>query len=141
MLGLVADRLKATAMPPFSAVAGGEDLAALAEGTAPADLTAFVVPFKQEAEPDERMTGPRLQRVRIWFLVAVCIRRYGDAKGGSRITATDDVDRALEIALLGWAPSADNDPISLIGARSQPGKNGVLWHVSTWETARMAEGS
>jgi hypothetical protein len=140
MLDQVIDRLSSAAGPLIRSVGSGEDLAALAEGAAPADMSAFVVPFAQEPTDNERSTGAVLQRVRVIFLVAVCIRRYGDAKGAARRAATDEVDGKLEAVLLGWQPTADADPITLVGIRSQPAKNGVLWHVSTWATARYAEG-
>ena len=139
LLTAVSDRLKAVAMPPLTSIAGGEDLAALAEGTAPLDHAAYVLPFSQAAEENELATGGHRQRVTVQFLVAVCIRRHGDAKGGARIAATDAIDRKLESALLGWSPSDDLEPISLVGIRSQPAKSGVLWHVSTWATFRYAE--
>lgn len=139
MLELVAARLETLARPPLMSIAGGEDLAALAEGVAPPDMSAFVVPYAQEASANERATGGTLQRVRVVFLVAVCIRRYGDAKGGARIAITETIDRAIEGGLLGWQPSDDWEPIELVGVRSQPAKNSVLWHVSTWATGRYAE--
>lgn len=141
LLAAVADRLRDAAMPPLTAISGGEDLAALAEGTAPADHAGFVLPFSGSASPNERMNGPPLQILSILFLVAVCVRRHGDAKGGTRIAATDAIDAALEAALLGWVPPGEHDAVTLVGVRSQPAKNGVLWHVSTWATARTIEGS
>ncbi|WP_333822859.1 phage tail terminator protein [Pinisolibacter sp.] len=141
LLAAVADRLKSAATPPLTSISGGEDLAALAEGTAPGDHAAFVLPFSKVASPNERMNGPPLQTLAITFLVAVCVRRHGDAKGEARIAATDAIDAALEGALLGWVPPGDHDPVTLVGVRSQPAKNGVLWHVSTWATARTIEGS
>ncbi len=139
MLEAIAARLGSVASPPLRLIAGAEDIAALAEGTAPADMSAYVLPFAQQAAPNERQTGPILQRVTVQFLVAVCIRKHGDAKGGSRIGVTSTIDDALEAALLGWSPRLGADPIELISSRTQPAKNGVLWHVSTWSTGRYAQ--
>jgi len=138
MLAEIAARLTAAA-PLFTSVSGAEDLAALGEGTAPADLSAYVLPFASRAEPNQRATGGTLQRIEVQFLVAVCIRRHGDAKGGTRIGVTDAVEKALEVALLGWSPTIDAEPVQFAAGRSQPAKNGVLWHVTTWTTGRVAE--
>lgn len=139
MLAEIAARLEGHACPPLVSIGMGQDLVALGEGTAAPDRAAYVVPISQDPEPNERATGPVLQRVRVTFAVAVCVRRYGDAKGSDRVSATDEIDAALESALLGWQPRDEADPITLVGIRSSPAKNGVLWHVSTWETARWAQ--
>lgn len=141
MLALVAARLQALVGGGLiTSVGSGEDLAALQAGTAAPDGAAYVVPYQKSAGPNERANGRVLQLVEVLFLVAVCIRRHGDAKGALRIGATDAIDDALSGRLLGWAPDDAHDPIEIRAVRSQPSGNGALWHVSTWATARYIEG-
>ncbi len=138
MLGAIIDRLTAEA-GALTSVAGAEALGALAAGAAPRHGDAFVIPYRESAEPNALATGGFRQRVDVAFLVAIVIRRADDAKGAKRIASIDDLRSAVESALAGWEPAADSLPCELVETNAGTGGTGVTWFVMTWRTDRYLE--
>ena len=135
MIDDVIARLAAMATPPWTRVEGAEELAAIAEGVAPAHGTVFVIPLDEDARPNELATGFR-QRSEVVFVVACVIRQHGPATGASRVSQIEVIRAALIGALAGWQWAPDSIPVEFLGARAQPAKNNVLWYVTTWRTDR-----
>ena len=132
-------RLKSE-VPDLVDVLPAEEIEAIAKATAPKSATAFVLPYREKAEPNTRATGGHLQYVAVQFLVAIFIRRY-DARGGKRVIEFDDLKSAIETALAGWEPTEGADPIELVGAQAAPLGNGRSVYVQTWQTSRYLTGA
>lgn len=140
MIGAVIQRLRDTAMPPLTSVEGAEELEALAKGTAPRAGAAFVIPFREQGNEPETISGGYRQHVETTLLVAVVLRKAADSRGASRLTEVDAVRAALEAALAGWTPDlAAHRPLALVGTEASPQANGVTWYVQTWATDRWIE--
>lgn len=138
MIQEIIDRLKATA-PTLVAVLPAEDIDALSKGTAPKTATAFVLPYRELAEPNEFGMGKFRQDVAVQFLVAFIIRRHDDAHGGKKVAIFDTVKTEIEQALAGWSTAPDNAPCELVAAQAAPLGNNVTAYVQTWQTSRYLE--
>ncbi|MBW8283323.1 MAG: hypothetical protein K0M55_06955 [Rhizobium sp.] len=140
MLSVIVDRLEANP-GTLTEIQVAEDLDAVVDGTAPDSGTAFVVPFREIAKPNTRMTGAHLQRVDVQFLVAFVVRYHDDAAGAERAAMFDGLKTSAEAALAGWQPSPEGDPCSLVGSETNPLGNGVTLYVQTWQTSRYITGA
>ncbi len=96
MIEAVIARLQAAAMPPLAAVDGGETLDAVGAGVAPRGGSAFVLPFRERAEPNAWLSGAFVQRVEVMFLVAICVRHADDASGRRRVASLEALTHAVE---------------------------------------------
>lgn len=140
MLSAIVDRLEANS-GTLTEIQVAEDLDAVVAATAPDSGTAFVVPFREIAKPNTRMTGAHLQRVDVQFLVAFVVRYHDDAAGAERAAMFDGLKTSAETALAGWQPSPEGDPCSLVGGETNPLGNGVTVYVQTWQTSRYLTGA
>ncbi|WP_421579126.1 phage tail terminator protein [Shinella sp. M31] len=138
MIQAIIDRLKAGA-PTLVAVLPAEDIDALSKGTAPRSATAFVLPYREQAEPNEQMSGAFRQIIAVQFLVAFIIRRHDDAQGGAKVAIFDTVKAEIEQALAGWSFVPEAEPCELVAAQAAPLGNGVTAYVQTWQTSRYLE--
>lgn len=137
-LAAIIARLTAAATA-LTSVAGAEALGALKEGTAPRHGDAFVIPYRESAEPNALATGGFRQRIDVAFLVAIVIRRSDDAKGGKRAASIDELRISVERALGGWEPAPESLPCELVESNAGVAGTGVLWFVMTWRTDRYLE--
>lgn len=138
MINEVIARLKSNAVE-LADVLPAEELEALSKGTAPKHGTAFVIPYREQGEPNEYSTGIFRQRVLVQLLVAFVIRRHDDAKGGKRVADFDTLKGSIEDALAGWSTDPGNDLFELVAAQAAPLGNGVSVYVQTWQTSRQLE--
>lgn len=138
MITEIIERLKAEA-PALVAVLPAEDIDALSKGTSPKSGTAFVLPYREQAEPNELATGTFRQLIAVQFLVAFVIRRHDDAKGGKKVSLFDEIKASIEKALAGWAIDPSDAPCELVAAQAAPLGNGVTAYVQTWQTSRYLE--
>lgn len=137
MIAEVIARLKTA--PGLVDVLPAEDVESIMKGTAPRSGTAFVLPYRERAEPNALAMGGFRQRVDVQLLVAFVVRRADDAKGGKRISEFDSYRDAIEQSLAGWAVEPSNDLFELVGAQAAPIGNGVTIYVQTWQTSRTLE--
>lgn len=138
MITEIIDRLKAEA-PALVAVLPAEDIDALSKGSAPKSGTTFVLPYREQAEPNEFAAGTFRQFVAVQFLVAFVIRRHDDAKGGKKVSLFDEIKGDIEKALAGWSIDPTAEPCELVAAQAAPLGNGVTAYVQTWQTSRYLE--
>lgn len=138
MLQDIIDRLKDKA-PSLHAVLPAEELDAITKGISPRGGTAFVLPYREKAQPNEIGMGAFRQSVQVQFLVAFVVRRHDDGSGGKKALTFDLLKSEIEAALAGWAPSPENDRFELVAAQASPLGNGVSVYVQTWETSRFLE--
>ncbi|MBY2950506.1 hypothetical protein [Rhizobium leguminosarum] len=134
----VADRLK-THATALSDIRTAEDMEALSKGTAPKSGTAFVLPYRERAEPNELGMGSFRQLVAVQLLVAIVIRKHDDAQGGKRISGFDALKDSVETALAGWAIGPEDELFELVSAQAAALGNGVTVYVQTWQTSRYLE--
>ncbi len=139
MISAVVARLKAETT--LTDVQTAEDLEALSNGVMPRSRTVFVLPFRENAEPNQFATGTFRQSVDVWFLVAFFIRRYDDAKGSDRVTEYEATRDEIEAALAGWQWNEREELVELVASQASAalGK-GTSIFVSTWKTTRTLEG-
>ncbi|MDQ1196535.1 hypothetical protein [Agrobacterium sp. SORGH_AS 787] len=138
MLQLITQRLKAKATS-LADVSSIESLAALDKGVAPRSGTAFVLPYREKAEPNDLGMGGFLQIVQVQFLVALVVRAHDDAGGGKKLLTLDVGKTEIEAALAGWQASETNNPCELVAAQATPLGNGVTAYVMTWQSSRYLE--
>ncbi len=116
-----------------------EDLDALGKGAAPRSGTAYVIPYRERAKPNELGAGGFEQHVQTQILIAFVVRRHDDAKGGKRVSAFDTLKHAIEQALAGWSPDPRGELFELVAGQAAPLGNGVTVYVQTWQTSRYLE--
>lgn len=140
MLQEIIDRLKSN-VPILVDVRPAEDIDAVMSGTAPRSGMAFVLPYRERAEPNALSTGGFRQKVAVQLLVAFVIRHHDDAKGGKKVAMFDEYKTAVEGALAGWEPAAAEDPLELVSGQAAPLGNSTTVYVQTWETSRFLKGT
>ena len=138
MIAATIARLKAAA-PDLADVLPLEDLDAIGKGVAPRHGTVFVIPYREQAEPNELATGGFEQLVHVQILVAMIIRRHDDAKGSKRVLDFDAMKNTVEQALAGWSIDPRGDLFELVAAQAAPLGNGASAYVQTWQTSRYLE--
>ncbi len=138
MIQDVIDRLEANTTT-LAAVLPAEDIDALSKGTAPKSGTTFVLPYREQAEPNVYGMGTFRQLVAVQFLVAFAIRRHDDTKGGKKVSLFDTFKKDIEAALAGWQVEPEAEPCELVAAQAAPLGNGVTVYVQTWQTSRYLE--
>ncbi|MFB2553341.1 phage tail terminator protein [Ensifer soli] len=138
MINAVIARLKDRA-PELADVLPAEDVDAIGKGPAPRNGTVFVLPYREQAEPNELAMGGFEQRVLVQILTAFVVRRHDDAKGGRRVLDFDAIKAAIEGAIAGWAVSPGNDLFELVAGQAGSLGNGVSIYVQTWQTSRVLE--
>lgn len=139
MLQEIIDHLKSEA-PLLVDVRPAEDIDAVMRGTAPQSGMAFVLPYRERADPNELLTGGFRQKVAVQLLVAFVVRRHDDARGGKKAVVFDEYKTAIEDALAGWEPASAEDPLELVSAQAAPLGNSTTIYVQTWETSRFLKG-
>lgn len=140
MIQDVIERLKAMA-PSLKDVRPAEDIAALSQGVAPPSGTAYVLPYRELAQPNDIGMGGFRQYVGVQLLVAFVLRKHDDAKGGGKVTMFDTYKTEIELALAGWSTDPKNDLFELVSAKAAPLGNGAAIYVQTWQTSRFLEAS
>lgn len=140
MLAAVVAQLQANA-PLLTSVEVAEDVEAIGEGTAAPTGTAFVVPYRERAQPNTRATGGHLQLINVQIVVAFLIRDHTDVKGAARAARFDAFKTEIEQALAGWSATDAGKPFELVGGESSPMGNGVSIYAQTWETTRFLTGA
>lgn len=138
MITAIVDRLKAETT--LTDVLSAEDLEALSNGVMPRNRAVYVLPFNENAQPNQYATGTFRQSVEVLFLVAFFIRRYDDARGGDRVTAFEATRDEIEGALAGWQWDEREELVELVASRASAaiGK-GTSVFVQTWKTTRTLE--
>lgn len=138
MINEVIDRLK-TVATALADVRPAEELEAVSKGTAPKHGTVFVVPYREQAEPNEIGMGGFRQLVAVQILVVIVIRRHDDVQGGKRVADFDGLKASVESALAGWSVSPEDELFELVSAQGTALGNGVTVYVQTWQTSRYLE--
>lgn len=140
MITAVIERLQAETT--LTDILAAEDLEAMSSGVMPKNRTVYVLPFRENAQPNEYSTGTFRQSVEVFFLVAFFIRKYDDARGGDRVTQYEAIRDEIEGALAGWQWDEHEELVELVASQSSPaiGK-GTTVFVQTWKTTRTLEKS
>ncbi|QND45307.1 hypothetical protein HB780_06030 (plasmid) [Rhizobium lusitanum] len=138
MISAVIARLKAETT--LADVLAAEDLEALSNGVMPRTRTVFVLPFRENAEPNQFSSGGFRQSIEVWIIIAFFIRRYDDAKGSDRLTEYEQIRDEIEGALAGWAWDESEELFELVASQSSSalGKGATVF-VQTWKTTRTLE--
>ncbi|WP_244475197.1 phage tail terminator protein [Rhizobium sp. Leaf341] len=139
MIAAVIERLKVELGTTVADVLPVEDLASVSAGTAPRNGTVFVIPYREQAEPNDLAMGGFEQLVHVQILVALVLRRHADVQGAQRALDFDTLKGAIEQALAGWAVDPRGDLFELVSAQAAPLGNGVTVYVQTWQTSRYLE--
>ena len=70
---------------------------------------AFVLPAREDAEPNEMMSQLVQQLVTSEFAVVVAVRNLSDRDGRAAIESLEPVRHAVRDALLNWQPTIDEE--------------------------------
>lgn len=119
-----------------------EDLETLSAGVMPKNRTVFVLPFRENGQPNQYLSGTFRQTIDVWFLTAFFIRRYDDARGAGRVTEFEALRDEIEAALGGWQWNEHEELIEMVASQASAalGK-GTSIFVHTWKTTRTLETS
>lgn len=139
VLSAVRDRLSTVSVLPSVDLIEDVELI-LNRGTAAKSGTCFVVPYRERADANQRMSGGFLQRVNVEFLTAVMIRLDDDPRGTERLTQFDGYRTAIREALLGWSPGEDSKPVEFVGAQGGRLSTNTSVYLQTWETSEIWTG-
>lgn len=104
-------------VPALKLVAGAAQFAAL-DAPPPLLPAAYVLPIASQAEPNSLAAGGFRQRVTEVFAVILLHRNLRDARGAAAVLdLADTLIPAVRTALIGWAPAAGWDALSLAQGR------------------------
>lgn len=114
-------------------VAGAAEFEAAKESIAHTPA-AFVLPLRELAKENEQDTGV-LQRTSVRFGVLLAVRNVRDARGAASSQDLKALRASVFTALLGWAPTADHDPVTYAAGQIMLLSKGVLWWQDEFITA------
>ncbi|MDR5655406.1 phage tail terminator protein [Ruixingdingia sedimenti] len=103
--------------------------------------TAIVMPWGEQAQPQQDATGTFRQVVKTVYAIGIVIRHYDHLMGAARALQFDTYKADLEAALAGWEPSGALNPFELVGGESSPVTTGVSIYVQTWACTRILTGA
>lgn len=126
MLAEIIARLTAQA-PTFKTVAGAAEFAALKNGP-PKERqpAAYVIPIADQAGANKLVNGVR-QQVASRFGVVLALGNLGDPRGEAASKAIETTRAAVRAALIGWSPTAGDDPVTFAQGRMIGIQDGVVW--------------
>ncbi|MDR5655425.1 phage tail terminator protein [Ruixingdingia sedimenti] len=143
MLATIQTRLKAQ-LPAarWVGVEIAEDIDAFSDRAGQVESgTAIIMPWGEQAQPQQDATGAFRQLVRTVFAIGVVIRHYDHLMGADRALQFDTYKADLEAAMAGWEPNGTLDPFELVGGESSPVTTGVSIYVQTWACTRILTGA
>jgi hypothetical protein len=138
MIAEIVARLKLAA-GELTSVDAAEELEAISKGVAPQHGSCFVLPFREIAQPNERMNTELLQHVSTEVLIAFVVRHHGSAKGGKRVEDFDRFKLSIETAVAGWQVDPSWEPMELVAGHAGVLGNGATAYVQTWRTSRFLQ--
>lgn len=138
MLAETIARLQAQ-VPALKTVAGAAEFAAL-KNPPPKERqpAAYVIPIADQAGTNKLVNGVR-QQVTTRFGVVLALGNLGDARGEAASKAIETTRAAVRAALLGWSPTADDDPIAFAQGRMIGLADGVVWWQDEFITGNSIE--
>jgi len=115
-------------------VAGAADFAAAMDTPSPPQSpSAWVVPLADSAGANA-LVGVVSQALTSRVGVVTALRKVTDARGEHALIDLADVVGAERVALLGWAPDADHDPLEFARGQLISLKGGTVWWQDEWAT-------
>lgn len=135
MLAEIVARLDAS-VADLKTVQGAAEFAALRGEAPPRERqpAAYVLPLVDAAGRNDLVNAIR-QNVVARFGVVLALGNLRDPHGATASVAIEGVRDAVRDALLGWAPTAEHDPVVYAGGRMVGLKDGVVWWQDDFTTA------
>jgi len=136
-LSLVIDHLKASVDGLHNRVEGAISLATLGERSAVQDQKGFVLPLKETAQANRIAANAVRQRVTEQIGVVIAVRNVRDASGEAAHDGGLDLIRSqLLSAMLGWVPDIGYSQFEYSGGSLLMMKEGTVYWLYRFETAR-----
>lgn len=135
MLAEIQARLAVAAAPTVKSVAGAAEFAAAAKNAPPRERqpAAFVIPVAETAGPSRLVNAVR-QQVAARIGVVLAIGGHADPRGEGAAEDIEAVRKSVRDALLGWAPTADDEPLTFVRGAAVAFKDGVLWWLDEFQS-------
>lgn len=129
-------RLQALQAPAFAIVEGAVELSAV-KGRPNAMPAAYVFVKEEAARPNERMTGPVLQRLEQDIAVVLITENLSDTHGAALGEDLESLKANVNGALLGLVPtnSDDGSPLEYVSGAVLRMQGGVVWHESIFSAS------
>lgn len=122
-------RLAAIDPPAFAIVEGADGFASI--DTRPTALpAAYVLVEEETSAPNERMTGPVLQRCEADVAVVIVTENVSDHTGAAAAADIEALKAKVRAALVGFVPASaeDGTPVEHISGALLKARGGIIWH-------------
>lgn len=141
MLAEIEARLTAAAMPPLRQVAGAAEFQAAARQAPPRERqpAAYVIPVAETGGPN-RLANAVRQQVAARIGVVLALGNLADPRGQGATRALEDVRGAVRAALVGWAPTDADDPLTFTRGAAVAFRDNVLWWLDEYQSGFTLSG-
>ena len=136
MLAEIETRLDAE-VADLKLVAGAAEFAALKTNPPKSKQpAAYVVPLSDRAGRNTRINAVA-QQVTARVAVVLALGNLGDRRGDSASKTIETLRGDVRAALLGWAPTAADDPMEYVAGRVLALRDGVVWWQDEFRTTSL----
>jgi hypothetical protein len=140
IVSAIIDRLSAMDPPVFAIIGGAADFASVVDEIPNAVPAAYVLIEEEASEPNERATGPVLQRTEADVAVIIVTNNFVDTTGGAAAADIEEVKKSTRGRLVGFVVDAETgEVIEHIGANLLKAKGGYVWHRELFGAAHYIE--
>jgi hypothetical protein len=134
----VIDRLKTASGDVFKHIGGAAEFDRAIEALIAAPA-AFVIE-QANAVRDQRGSSTytaTTQTVQVQIGVCIAVHLHQDVSGGADKTPLQEARDAVRLALLGWQPSIEHEPVVYVGGQLLEFMPGVMWWQDSYSTAHL----
>lgn len=141
MLIEIQAQLEAVAMPPLKLVAGAAEFQAAARHAPPRGRqpAAYVIPIAETGGPNSLVNAVR-QQVVARVGVVLALGNLEDPRGQGATKALEGVRAGVRGALLGFAPTTDDDPLTFVRGAAVAFRDNVLWWLDEYQSGFTVSG-
>lgn len=119
---------------PFRLVGGALELAAVTEQAPKATPAAYVLVAKDASAPNDRVTGPVLQRSERDIMVVYVLKSVAQPQASGAIDALEEIITYGRGRLIGLTPSDSREKITHVGGEVVEVRNGYVWFEDTFSS-------
>lgn len=129
-------RLKAE-VPALRIIDGAAGFQRASESNPTAVPAAYVFTVDESAD-ENSIDEPMIQHIEVTLAVVLVVRHVGDATGAAAGSDMDSLRDAVLVALMGYRPDADHDPLARQRSTLLTFRDGHMWWQETWATRYYA---
>lgn len=119
---------------PFTGVFGAADFAAI-EDDRPVSPAAYVLTLDEASGPNERVTGPVLQRLESDIAVVIVVDNVADYRMGAASSDLQPLKSFVRSRLIGFEPDGIEGPVTHVSGKTVRATSGSVWFEDVYSAA------